>query len=201
MSDLPEGKVALKINDQMIMVDDSGDPLNNQERLIALAIEKGLIEINDQAEMMKSQAASFANVAIRLYEENIRNMKRDDRSSMQKVKDVISPYAVNISFSIEMYLKCLKMKYAQHLFKHELIILYDDLPDELKPKIDEKTIEVEEEWGISERKVFREYLRYLDNAFVQWRYIHHYGLQHIDFVDAMLALRVIADVAAVEVNA
>ncbi|ANQ55879.1 hypothetical protein [Vibrio parahaemolyticus] len=94
------------------------------------------------------------------------------------------PMAVCLSFSIEMFLKCLRatQKYTEKISHtycdlydetlvkpkgagHDLVALYDYLPEEL-------TSEMEEKFNSLHWKSLREELVHIKSVFIDWRYIY-----------------------------
>ncbi|HBC3529442.1 TPA: hypothetical protein KDZ68_003436 [Vibrio parahaemolyticus] len=94
------------------------------------------------------------------------------------------PIAVCLSFSIEMFLKCLKatQKYSDKIGRtyhklydetlvkpkgtgHDLVALFDELPKEL-------TTEMSEQFNLAYHKELRDDLASIKSTFVDWRYIY-----------------------------
>ena len=52
----------MKIGDQLITVDDSGDPMDNKRRLLDSAIQRGLVQAPSQDKVLYEQATAFGQV-------------------------------------------------------------------------------------------------------------------------------------------
>jgi hypothetical protein len=123
---------------------------------------KGLLKERSPAGEIFSTAIAFANTSAHLYENGLRK---------EPTKGVsIVPFIVNAAFAIELYFKALAKKHDTTLKGHELLKLYGSLPQ--KALIE---IEVAIPKCANNRKLvspnFVGYLKELNNAFVDWRYI------------------------------
>lgn len=109
-------------------------------------------------------ARSFANVAITLHRQIILSKMRD--------MTAVHPFVVNATFSIELFLKALAMKHGEKLWGHELLKLYEGLPQVAREEIQPHVLPCSIKRQLHAAPDLRMFLDELNNAFVQWRYSH-----------------------------
>lgn len=124
--------------------------------------KKGLLKERAPAEEIFSTAFAFANTSAYLHENGLKKQLSKGAS--------IVPFVVNAAFAIELYFKALAQKHHVTLRGHELLKLYKGLPQEALKEIEQVI-----PGCASDRKIaspnFVEYLKELNSAFVDWRYI------------------------------
>ncbi len=111
------------------------------------------------------QAYAFSKASTFLYQGVIR-----------KPPDVtaVTPFVVNITFSIELYLKSLALKHDKRLHGHELGQLFKKLPSTGKSEIERALVErSHSQWAEGSNTVadLQKAARDLNTAFVDWRYL------------------------------
>lgn len=125
---------------------------------------KGLWRQPELSDSMFNQAFSFSSVARKINHEGLQNLPRDAMS--------ITPFVVNATFSIEIYLKSIHILYGQKKTGHLLMPLFEQLPDEAKTVISIKSEELIKEYNFSTPIEFEKELETINKAFEQWRYIY-----------------------------
>lgn len=127
--------------------------------------EKGLDEEISVAQYIFNQAQSFATAAAYIYKKDLMRSPRNGST--------IAPFVVNCTFSIELYLKALAQKHNVPLRGHELVKLYQALPEAAL-----SDIQVVIPACASQRNLIapniENYLNSLNNAFVEWRYAYEF---------------------------
>jgi hypothetical protein len=120
--------------------------------------DRGLDREVTVVQAMFRQAVSFCDTAAML---NADLQKQPSRGL------TIAPFVVNLTFSIELYLKTLARAHDAELTGHELASLFDSLPAPALAGID---IAANKGGGTLQR--VRECLDDLKGVFVQWRYVY-----------------------------
>jgi hypothetical protein len=107
---------------------------------------------------MYSHADAFSTVGVKIFED----LKRTHPSPAF----AFVPFVVNMTFSIELYLKTLGMVHGVVLRRrdHKLLPLYEKLPAGARAAIAAKALAPE--------ATVTHHLGNLNDAFVQWRYIY-----------------------------
>lgn len=87
-----------------------------------------------------------------------------------------APFVVNITFSLELYLKTLASRHGKALRSHELAQLFKKLPSAAKQAIEQELplFAKTSEWadGLTTMDDLRRVVNDLDTAFLDWRYLH-----------------------------
>lgn len=111
---------------------------------------------------MFRQAVSFSRVAVILFED----LNRTPSSGF-----TIAPFVVNLTFSMELYLKTLGQIHGTTLKGHDLAALFGQLPPAAVAAIDEalSTVQVQ---GLGTREALESTLRDLARVFERWRYVY-----------------------------
>lgn len=125
--------------------------------------ERGLLKERSPAGEIFGTATAFANTSAHLYENGIKNNPVKGSS--------IVPFVVNAAFSIELYLKALAKKHQVTLKGHELLKLYESLPQKAIEEIESVIPRCAKDRALNEPPNFVQYLKQLNSAFVEWRYI------------------------------
>lgn len=124
--------------------------------------KKGLLKERSPAGEIFSTAVAFANTSAHLYENGLKKYPTRGES--------IVPFVVNAAFSIELYLKALAKKHDVTLRGHELLKLYEGLPPKVLAEIESAIPGCARDQKLVSPN-FIGYLKELNDAFVNWRYI------------------------------
>jgi hypothetical protein len=151
---------------------------------------KGLWRDIPKSESIYNQAQSFANTSAYLYEKDLKSLPRNPQS--------ICPFVVNAAFSAEMYLKCLQEIHGEVAESHVLTALFKSLPNKVKDKINKACKNFESKYQIEQGILFKEHLKSINNAFVNWRYIYEKNNEHVSIQQTIFVLQVLHEVSAVE---
>ena len=190
----PEGMRTVMFNNKAVgYVPHTGDPNENARLAKELLIEKGLWKEKSTIEAMYGQAVSFAHASNYLYENDLRKKPRNPRG--------IAPFIVNASFSAEMYLKCLKTLYGEVPKEtHTLTALFKQLPNKLKDKINKKKKQLEIQHEVKSGVLFKEHLKHINNAFINWRYIYEKESDYVNIPTTIFILHVLHEVTVEHIN-
>jgi hypothetical protein len=86
------------------------------------------------------------------------------------------PFTVNAVFALELYIKTLGKLHSQSLHGHDLVALFDRLPeaalDDLRDEVASAAVMSQRKCGISNLGELRAALVGMRNAFKEWRYMH-----------------------------
>lgn len=141
-----------------------------QDMLIARTImkDKGLLKKEPPLDIaMRQQALYFAKTAAHLFNTQLMQSPRRPFAFV--------PFVVNSTFAIELYLKTLAQMYGKAPKKiHELLKLYDDLPQAAQDAIASKILECAARRQLHEEPDVRTYLSELNKTFDRWRYAYEY---------------------------
>ncbi|WP_414554756.1 hypothetical protein [Stenotrophomonas forensis] len=85
------------------------------------------------------------------------------------------PYVVNTAFCLELYLKALSLRHGTEQRGHDLLKLYDRLPQAAKEAISSKIPDAQQEAQHPRPVDVRDLLTVIKDNFSQWRYAHEYG--------------------------
>jgi hypothetical protein len=141
----------------------SGDDLKDLESSVALLRKLGLYIETSLEERMFSQAASFATAADLLIEKI-----RFDRPGANLFG---TPFVVNMTFAIELYLKTLACIHGAPLLRmHDLLSLYHAMPPSARQAADLQMIEGRAMYKLESTVTFVSALSKARNAFTEWRY-------------------------------
>ena len=140
----------------------SGDDLKDLEASVTLLKKLGLYTETSLEGRMFSQAASFAASAALL----MKNI-RVDRSGANQFG---TPFVVNMAFAIELYLKTLACIQGESLSGHDLLKLYNAMPESARRAAEAHMAEGRAMYGLVPSVTFASALSKARNAFVEWRY-------------------------------
>lgn len=165
MKTVPPGPKTVLFNGIIVgEVVSTGDYVRDTETVRQFLKDKGLHKETTLFQAMFNQAVSFANTSAYLYERDLRRLPRKGVSA--------APFVVNAAFSVELYLKALAKKHGVALRGHELLKLYKALPVKALSEIEEVTPRCAANRALGEPPKFPEYIKELNNAFVDWRYCY-----------------------------
>lgn len=189
----PKGmKTVLSDNVPIGYVKDVKDPAEAAELAKELLISKGLWKEIPKPVMIYLQAQSFANAAALIYERDLKSLPRNPQG--------ISPFVVNAAFSAEMYLKCLQSVSSPVAETHILTALFKTLPNKLKEQINKNCKGFESQYQVDKGVLFKEHLKHINNAFVNWRYIYEKHTEHVNVQQVIFVLQVLHETAAKELG-
>jgi hypothetical protein len=187
----PKGmKTVMCDNKPMGYVKDVNDPKEALKLAKDLIKSKGLWREISKSESIYNQAQSFANTSAYLYEKDLKSLPRNPQS--------ITPFVVNAAFSAEMYLKCLQEVHGQITESHVLTALFKSLPNKVKDKINKASKKFESQYQIEKGILFKNHLKNINNAFVDWRYIYEKNYESINIEQTIFVLQVLHEVSAIE---
>ena len=127
---------------------------------------KGLYDPPGLTQAMFGQANQFAYIANEAFIKVRENRKRTGQIVPA------SAFVVNAAFSLELYLKTLTVLSAGKPWGHELLVLYDALPDALKIELQSEAQKLASEHGQAKDIEVRDLFAMLNEAFEQWRYVY-----------------------------
>lgn len=145
----------------------TGDIEKDIAAVDAFLKEKGLKKDISTAEAMHGGANSFANVAKDIYEKGLKKSPFHGPS--------LSPFIVNATFSIELYLKAIHAQLGQMKKGHHLANLYKSLPNKAKQHFVESANSVRPFYKLENGVDIHVCLTALSKAFEQWRYFYEYN--------------------------
>nr|WP_145545480.1 HEPN domain-containing protein [Variovorax boronicumulans] len=163
MKTVPPGPKTVFLNGIVVgEVVSTGDYERDTEAVRRFLKDKGLHKETPLFQAMFNQAVAFANTSAYLYERDLRRMPRKGVSA--------TPFVVNAAFSVELYLKALAQKHGVALRGHELVKLHKALPAKALSEIEEVAPRCAANRALGGPPNFLEYIKELNNAFVDWRY-------------------------------
>ena len=142
----------------------TGDNDTDIELCVRLLREKGLYPETTLQQGMFRQAVSFATTASYLYNRDLTKTPRNGLS--------VAPFVVNSAFALEIYLKTLGELHSARLRGHDLLELFDALPQEAHRALQQNFGKCKWQCGIAEMPDFRKALADMRHAFVEWRYLY-----------------------------
>jgi len=173
-------------------IEDVGDREEAYQLAQALMKSKGLWREIPKSESIYKQAQSFANTSAYLYEKDLKSSPRNPQS--------ITPFVVNAAFSAEMYLKYLQEVHGQISESHVLTALFKSLPNKVKDKINKTSKKFENQYQIEQGILFKEHLKNINHAFVNWRYIYEKNNEYINIQQTIFVLQVLHEVSSSELR-
>lgn len=153
-------------------VEATGDLDKDADVARNLLKERGIWRPHTEVEKMFGQAASFCNTAALLYEGGLKSVPRDGRA--------LAPFVVNSAFGVEIFLKTLHLFHGTSARGHKLRALFDALPKETAHLANSKFAESIATRSSAHRGELTDALGKLNNAFVEWRYLHEHEKLHVE---------------------
>ncbi|PSU99765.1 hypothetical protein [Photobacterium kishitanii] len=189
----PKGmKTVLMDNELIGYIEDHEDQAIVQKRAENLLQSKGLLKDIPKAQTMFAQAQSFGQAAMLIYKRDLANFPRNPYG--------IAPFIVNAAFSVEMYLKCLQQAHGEIKGTHVLTSLYKALPNKVKDKIKIVCSLNEDKHKVEKGLPFKDHLKIINNAFVEWRYWYEGKSEQFDIAQVIFILDILHDVAVRELG-
>jgi hypothetical protein len=130
--------------------------------------EHGIDAKTTKEQAIFRQAVSFATTASYLYDRDLTSVPANGMTAV--------PFTVNAVFALELYIKTLGKLHSQSLHGHDLVALFDRLPeaalDDLRDEVASAAVMSQRKCGISNLGELRAALVGMRNAFKEWRYMH-----------------------------
>jgi hypothetical protein len=159
----------------------SGDLEKDVESAMDVLRKKGFHKQISQVQRIFHQAYSFARIAADIYEKGLVTNPNNT-----------PPFVVNSAFSIELYLKTVAQIHGKALRGHDLIELFDALPQSAVNAI---SSQIAKSKDIDDIKAFRKALDGNRKAFEHWRYLYEKSQQvKFDIQSAISVMKVLHDV-------
>jgi hypothetical protein len=136
----------------------TGDDTLDIDATIRLLKEKGLFRPPTAVQTMFGQASSFAEISFAIFAQGLSGNN-------------VVPFVVNSAFALELYLKTLAKLYGIQTWGHDLLKLFELLPEPTQAAIEETFPQCRWQCGISTICDFREALKEMRNTFEEWRYL------------------------------
>lgn len=137
----------------------TGDDALDIEATIQLLKDKGLYQPPSPVQTMFGQASSFADISARMFAQGLSG------------KNVV-PFVVNSAFALELYLKTLAKLHGVETWGHDLLKLFESLPEPAQAAVEKTFPKCQWQCGISTIYDFREALKEMAAAFEEWRYLY-----------------------------
>jgi hypothetical protein len=125
--------------------------------------DKGLIKEIPRHRQIHGQANSFAEVANAIYEKGLKVSPYKGTTA--------SPFVVNATFGIELYLKAVLDFYGVKAWGHDLANLFGKLPKDAREVFETAANDIAPLYKLSPGLTYASILKSLGKAFEQWRYI------------------------------
>lgn len=152
-------------------IQDTGDFLKNIEAFEQYKRDHGIHEESKPAQAINLQASTFGKIAINLFYNHLCAPITSGQEANQFSSNAI-PFIVNGAFAIELYLKTLHMIHSEKKEGHELLELFNDLPEAVQIAIKQTANEFIIKHNLALDTDLRSCLSRINNAFVEWRYLH-----------------------------
>jgi len=133
---------------------------------------------------IRQQAMDFRNAC-----GLIMNYDHNQRSSEQRPLSV--PYVVNTALCLELYLKALSLRHGLEQRGHDLLKLYERLPQSAKDAIQIQVEEARAETRYSGGSDLRSMFEAIKDNFIQWRYLHEHERLGTLLMDQLFFLRAV----------
>lgn len=164
---------------QVGTLDATGNTLEDAKTVQSILKEKGLFKEIITNSAIYNQANCFAKVANDLYQNDL---KKTPLNAMS-----ISPFIVNATFSIELYLKAIHNAYNNKIKGHHLTNLYKHMPIKGKQHFLSAANDIRSHYLLNEGVDIHTCLESINKAFENWRYLYEYNelnleLQSIRYV-------------------
>ncbi|TCI03720.1 hypothetical protein EZV61_09270 [Corallincola luteus] len=170
---------------------DTGSPIGNAEKAIEILKREGLFAEQSQSKLMFRQARSFSKISRDIHQASLLVPPYNP--------EACAPFVVNAAFASEMYLKTLLSLSDQSKNTHTLSSLFKLLPNKLKDQINKITKDKSAVFQV-EASLFKDHLKTINNAFVDWRYIYEHKQATVNINKILLILTVLDTLACNEVQ-
>lgn len=189
----PEGmKTVMFDNKPVGYVKDVEDPEEAARLAQDLLKSKGLWREIPKSKMIYNQAQSFASASAHIYEKDLKSLPRNPQG--------ITPFIVNAAFSAEMYLKCLQEIHGEVTESHVLTALFKSLPNKVKDRINKVCKSFEGSYQVEQGILFKDHLKSMNHAFVNWRYIYEKRTEYVNIQQAIFVLNILHETSAIELG-
>ena len=172
-------------------INDRGSIIRNAREAVEILKRQGRYKEQSQAMLMFHQARSFAKISRNIHQQSLIVPPYDPSTC--------APFVVNAAFACEMYLKMMLRLHDKQKNTHNLIALFKLLPNKLKDQINKITKQKEGDFRL-ESHLFKDQLKTISNAFVDWRYIYEQEEASININRILLILAVLDTLACSEIK-
>ena len=162
--------------------DFTGDMKKDIEAAEAYLKAKGIHKEVSKSDAIFRQANSFAEVANHLYQTGLKKSPYKGA--------YISPFIVNATFSIELYLKTIHNFYSNNIKGHHLASLFKGMPKKGKEFVNSAAADVKSHFILEQGVNFPKCLESLSKSFVQWRYIYEHNEIGVELQSVRYAMHV-----------
>ena len=145
----------------------TGDHAKDAAEVQAILKEKGLYKETSTNDLMYSQANGFAEVAINIYNNGLKESPFKGGGT--------APFVVNATFSIELYIKTIHDAYGNKIRGHHLSSLYKGMPKKGKVFFLQAAKDVRSLYNLEDGMDIFSCLESLSKSFEQWRYIYEHN--------------------------
>lgn len=161
------GRRQLMVNGQAVgWFDATGDSQQDLELARAKLKELGQEQpVLPRWMLIRQQAIDFREACGLIMNYDLKVRSRDRRP-------LSIPYVVNSAFCLELYLKALSLRHGNEQRGHDLLKLYDRLPQAAKTAIIRSIPDAQQETGYADPIDVRDLISLIKDNFEQWRYIH-----------------------------
>lgn len=142
----------------------TGDTQKDMEFVRAFLREKGLAREITKTDATHGQADAFAALANSIYIKDLRRSPFNGRS--------VAPFIVNAVFSVELYLKAIHSAYGQEARGHDLVNLYQAIPEAGKVIFQQAARDMRSRYKLEPGADIDSCLESIRKAFEQWRYLY-----------------------------
>lgn len=172
MVEINKKVIRLEIDGKFIgEIQDTGDVLKNIEAFEQYKKIHGIYEANKPAQAINLQAFTFGKIAVNLFDNHLCAPITNGQEAIQFSNNAI-PFIVNGAFAIELYLKTLHMIHSKRKEGHELLELFNGLPEAVQISIKQAANEFMFKHNFPPDTDLRSCLSRINKAFVEWRYLH-----------------------------
>ncbi|MDO9413779.1 MAG: hypothetical protein Q7T81_14510 [Pseudolabrys sp.] len=165
----------------------NGDFDDDRRAVEKILKDRGLHKEVSPEQSIFRQAVSFGTTAAYLWERDLSNVPRSAVS--------IAPFVVNATFALELYLKAVGLLHGVKLHGHDLVDLFDAIPEEAKQSLLAAFKFAKWSCAIKNLHQYREALLKIRKAFMEWRYLHEGNANStIDFPSLIFMMEVAHEV-------
>lgn len=164
----------------------TGDTKKDIQNAQDLFKSKGLSKKDEEADSMFQQAASFAKLALEIYD-----------TKLAKVPPEFSyaaPFVVNATFSIEVYIKSLHSLSGSNKWGHLIGDLYNALNEDVKSTSIIIANRLYSKYHLDSNIKIEALLIEINNAFVNWRYLYEKPPGIVNFSAVCFIIEVLHEV-------
>ncbi|MGY0574306.1 hypothetical protein ACTGJ9_027210 [Bradyrhizobium sp. RDM12] len=169
-------------------VPDTGDLKADMKVMTELLRSSGSAEPLNKSQATFRQASAFAINASHLFNTGLTGAP--PRNPINVI-----PFAVNAAFAVELYLKTLACVHGLEMRGHDLLGLFDQLPEEALEQLRQEIVLAPATDGIKDLTGFRVEIERLRHVFVEWRYLYERdSASEIRFLELIHILNVLHNI-------